>query len=529
MGIGALKVKMNKYCLTLNPATNSRMDRNTTLPLKYIFSKPRAVSIAAVLLFIPLLFIGIHTSHDWGDDFAQYIHQAGNIVHGIPQSETGYVFNQYNAVIGPKAYPAGFPLLLAPVYALSGNNMLAFTSFISLIYIMLGLLMVIFYRNYFSRITALVLAIIFLYNPQMIIFKREVMSDIPFTALLVLNFILYLKYKFTNLKYSIALALITGFMLAVRPAGIVFVAAVAMEQLVWLIRRKTAFRNVALQTGMIVLIPVVLYFVINSILFRIPSGGSISDYLTFYSTGNYLQTIPENLAHYIEVFWYLYIPDGGVLRGLSLLLGAVMLAMTLIGFLKRLLHEPGVTEWFFIFYMILLLLYPYNNSAFRFMVPLGFIFLFYAATGLKTIQLFPRIPAWKKAVGIGVLIMLLFMPGLIDIARSGGEPLEGPQQQTAIATFNYISKNVPADAVVVFAKPRALALYAGCQSMADPCTADPTLVHKQVTEARASYLLMNNKLTSETMQRYARVMGSRLTKQFKNEDFTLYKINPVSP
>ena len=132
------------------------MNENSIRRFKNILSKPGYLTSLAILLFLPLIFIGTHSSHDWGDDFAQYIHQAGNIVQGIPQSETGYVYNQLN-YIGPQAYPAGFPLLLAPVYAIAGNSMLAFTTFISLIYILLGLLMVIFYRKYFSPITALVL------------------------------------------------------------------------------------------------------------------------------------------------------------------------------------------------------------------------------------------------------------------------------------------------------------------------------------------------------------------------------------
>ena len=71
------------------------------------------------LLCLPVLFINIKDTHDWGDDPAQYIHQAKNIVDGKPQSETGYIFNEDN-FLDPKAYPVGFPLLLAPVYCFFG-------------------------------------------------------------------------------------------------------------------------------------------------------------------------------------------------------------------------------------------------------------------------------------------------------------------------------------------------------------------------------------------------------------------------
>lgn len=504
------------------------MGEKTIESLKYFLSKPRSVTIIAVLLFLPLIFLGTRTSHDWGDDFAQYIHQAGNMVSGIPQSETGFIYSQEN-YIGPQAYPVGFPMLLAPVYAIAGNNMLAFTTYISLIYIALGLLMVIFYRRYFSWITALVLAFIFLYNPQMIIFKREVMSDIPFAALLVLNFILYQKLKSGNWKQIIVIAIVTGFMLVVRPAGIVFVAALVTEQLYHLIKRKTTFGNFSIKSGIFILVPVLLYFIINSIIFKIPSGGSIRDYLLYYYSGNIIQIIPENLAHHIEVFRYLYVPESGILRGFSLLLGAIMITSTLLGFVKRMLEGPDAMDWFFIFYAMMLLVFPNNDSAYRLMVPLGFIFLYYAALGLKDFQLLVDAPAWKKAISIGILILILFLPGLVSIARTGNNTLEGPQQKSAREAFAYIQKHVPAEAVVVFSKPRALALYAGCQSMADPFTTDPTQIHIQIVEAKATFLLVHNKLTTDPMKRYARVMLSRLTKQWENKDFVLYKINPVNP
>ncbi|MFA5973572.1 MAG: glycosyltransferase family 39 protein [Lentimicrobiaceae bacterium] len=505
------------------------MDENTKLRFKNILSKPRSLIVIAAILFLPLLFIGTHTSHDWGDDFAQYIHQAGNTVHNIPQSQTGYIYNTLNPRIGPKAYPMGFPLMLAPVYAIAGNKIEAFITLISLLYIVLGILMVVFYRNYFSWITALVLAVIFLYNPQVVLFKREVMSDIPFSALLVLSFILHQKLKPGNLKQLIVLASVSGFMLAVRPAGIVFIAAVVVEQIDSLIRHKIKATEFATRGGILILIPFLIYYMINLYIFKIPSGGSIRDYLLFYDPVNLIKTIPENLAQYIEVLRYLYVPQAGIFNGLSSLLGSLMVTMMLLGFIKRMMQGPQVIDWCFIFYGIMLLGYNYNNSGSRFLVPLGFIFLFYAVTGLKTVQLLPQVPAWKKAISSGILIMLLFMPGLISIIRLGGNTLEGPQQKSAIEAFSYISKNVPADAVVVFAKPRALALYAGCQSLADPATTDPTLLHVQITKANASYLLIYSKLTSESMIRYSQVMQNRLTKQWANNEFVLYHINPVIP
>jgi hypothetical protein len=203
--------------------------------------------------------------------------------------------------------------------------------------------------------------------------------------------------------------------------------------------------------------------------------------------------------------------------------------MTLLGFIKRIIQGAEVTEWFFVLYIIMLLVLPNHNSAFRLMVPLGFLTLFYAATGVKSLQLPAGLETWKKAVIPGTLVFILFVPGIYNIARSQSNIIEGPQRESSVEAFNFISKNVPSEAVVVFAKPRALALYAGCKSMADPNTTDPIQLHLQVTEAGATYLLSHDKLTDETMKRYSRVMLPRLTKLWENKEFVLYKINPVTP
>lgn len=496
--------------------------------LLHVFTKPYAALITAALLFLPLFFLGTHTSHDWGDDFAQYIHQTINIVNGIPQSETGYIYNQLNC-IGPKAYPIGFPLMLVPVYAIAGNSMLAFTSYISFFYIVLALLLVIFYRNYFSWISAIALTLIFTYNPQMLLFKSEIMSDIPFMALLALNFILYQRLKNGNLKQLIVIAISAGAMLALRPVGIVFIAAVSLEQLLLFIRRKIDLQGFAMKTVALTLIPIGIYVLLNMIIYKIPSGGSINDYLLLFYSGNIFQVIPENFAHHVEVFRYLYVPFTDSFRGFALLLGSAMLTLSLIGFLIRLARNPQAIDWFFIMYACMLLVYPNNSSAFRLMMPIGFIILLYVGTGLKSIRFLTTMPEWGKAVLLGGIVLLLFIPGITKVVRAGNKTLDGPQQKTSIEAFKYIRENVTHEAIIVFVKPRALALYAGCNGMADPFTTDPTLIHLQIMEAKASHLLIHNTITAESLKRYSRVMSNRLTKEWGNKDFILYKINPIDP
>ena len=132
-----------------------------------------------LILLIPLLVTNIKSSHDWGDDFAQYIHQAKNITEGVSQNETGYVFNA-DTFLGPKAYPVGFPLLLAPVIAYYGIDYEAINVYLSVFLVLSCLIGFLLLRKYFTAPTAIITTLVIAYNPVTLNFKTEILSDIPF-------------------------------------------------------------------------------------------------------------------------------------------------------------------------------------------------------------------------------------------------------------------------------------------------------------------------------------------------------------
>lgn len=89
---------------------------------------PAVVFLFGVLMFayIVLVLAAMTDGHVWGDDWAQYVLHARNIVTGHPYTDTGYLFNPDRPHVGPPSYPPGLPLLLAPILAVSGINIFAF-------------------------------------------------------------------------------------------------------------------------------------------------------------------------------------------------------------------------------------------------------------------------------------------------------------------------------------------------------------------------------------------------------------------
>jgi hypothetical protein len=243
-------------------------------------------------------------------------------------------------------------------------------------------------------------------------------------------------------------------------------------------------------------------------------------------SGGFIRLMADNFTINVLTFRYMYEPESGILKGFSIIMGSGLLIFTVLGFIKRLFNKPGLIEWFFILYIFMLLVFPYQNSWFRLMVPIGFIFLLYAAQGFKMLNLDTIAPKRWVTIALAIAIFMLYVPGIFQVCKAGNQVLEGPQQIAAKEAFAFIQGNVPAKEIVVFAKPRALALYSGCRSLCDPFTNDPTKLHAEISNAGANYLLIHKTLTAQKMHRYVQVMKNRLTTVWANSDFTLYRINP---
>ena len=89
--------------------------------------RTKILFIVIVISFI----IGAGTlrrGHEWGDDWAWYVLQAQSILKGNTAEfiqTSAFTNNESTTYVGPLAYPWGYPLILAPAYAMKGINPLA--------------------------------------------------------------------------------------------------------------------------------------------------------------------------------------------------------------------------------------------------------------------------------------------------------------------------------------------------------------------------------------------------------------------
>ncbi len=485
--------------------------------------KSRFIWLMAVML-LPLFFINMRASHDWGGDFAMYIMQAENIVKGVPQSETPYIYNPDNAVLGPPAYPIGFPLLLSPVYAVAGNSVFAFTLWITAFLYGLGMLIAVFMRKYFSDLIAFFLVLILIYNPWTLNMKLEIMSEFPFTFLLLLCFFLFEKYGKGPFWIGIIIAIFGGLLMSVRAIGVVFPIAV----LIWAIRKRFIEKDKTPMSkcvcGFLVGVgSILVYLLLNNSIFPVPQaeGGS---YAGIWGEEKLYATVLYNLAYYTEQFKFFFSPWGGSWNFLPLILKAAIFTFTLLGMIRTFFRRLELMDMIVILYFGVLLVYPYRNAGIRFLFPIMPFLAFYLVKGLETVHIFPNIKDIAKVWFLGCLVLVSYLNMLWFIICTDHQTLKGPQEQLSLEAFEYIRNNTGEDDVIIFAKPRVLALYAKRHSLANCKESSPQEIADLIFAYEADYVFTHTELPDAAIHDFIRKQDYICEYLWSNEKFVLYKV-----
>jgi hypothetical protein len=485
------------------------------------------------LVCLPVFFINIKSSHDWGDDFAQYILQAKNIVKGLPQQQTGYLYNPEFLELGPPTSPVGFPLLLAPVYAIFGNNMMHFNLYISLFLFSFGLLMFRFLNKHYSTLVSIILVAAFVYNPYTLKFKTEIMSDIPFSLLLLGCIMMYQNEKpFTYVK-SILLMLCVGFLISIRNIGIVFLFALVVDSLINLYRNRRQlkqnefnYKN-ALTPVIIAIGGFSIYILLNKVIFK-ATGEGIFTYTYLFDFDKLWYFIRVNLSNYmleLRAFfagWFDYEPG----QFIGFLSGSMLFTFVILGMIKKLTEKIDFMTIFTVVYLSAIIVYPFTKAGFRLLLPLIPYLLFYCVQGIGSINIKSDLKPNMLALIIAVVVLLSYQKGLSNIFKNQNEVLPGPLDGLGKEAFHYVKKNTPANARFNFVRARAFALYAGRQCMSHRPNQSLTEIDRSNSKFGVDYILINDEISDDSIKAYVRIHENHWNQVWRNDQYSLFKHRP---
>lgn len=432
-----------------------------------------------------------------GDDYAQYLHQSRNFVESKPQNETGLKYTEYLAYWGnPKYTSIGFPLILCPVYFLGGQKIIHFSTYISFLLFITGVILYFFYLKTFkNNILSLILVFIFTFNPYVVNFKASILSEIPFMLFILLIFYLY---QFTNKHKNSSIFLISlliGFTITIRPAGAPLILTTFLYPLILIFLFKEPKKNFKLL--LIPIFSIIFYLIITKLIFKIPQD-------TYFQKSILVQKIlPIDI--YLKILKNLFYTFHEVIPqfkfiGLNIFIYTITLLSIFFGYLLKVFKKIELSEIFVIIYIIMLLYL--NTSAgqgFRYLLPLFPFFIEYIYIFLNTIFFKSKI---KYLFYTFIIIFLAINYNKIikiHIQNNLNSLNEGVESPLAIETFNYINQNINPDKMIIFRESRTLALFT--QNYTHPIIpffSDQTIedMKKKYYDIGSNYLLFDKKSPS---------------------------------
>lgn len=416
-----------------------------------------------ILIIILLLSMVIGSSHltrghEWGDDFASYIMQARSILNGDMQGfieHNSITIYQSSSQIGPVAYPWGYPLILTPVYAIKGISPLAlklpglffFAGFLICFYLMM--------RPRLTQMESLLLVSLFAFNPMLVDFLDQILSDIPFLFFSTLALLLMIEEKRRSILDYALLGGVLAFAFFNRTTGILLlVSFLGVELLkVWRYRANRQLAISLLRNIFIVCITFGILWLFYSLIF--PAGSeSYFDQLRGFKLGTALGFIND----YFQLF-SAFLGNSIIWRDLYyLLFGFFLLGL----WLRR--KDDLVFIIFFSLWVLLLIIWPIWQGP-RFLFPLLPIFMYFTFQGMKSV--IDKLTGRYRQLGqrafysfwlliAGIFLFNSSVNAYVNLRNN--RSINGPFDLYSLEVYNFIREKTPSDSLIVFFKPRVMRL-----------------------------------------------------------------------
>ncbi len=486
--------------------------------------KKNITILLLIVLFSSTLSFSLLTrGHLWWDDFAGYLMQARSIIAGdmagFIQHSTISV-EKSSAPPGPIAYPWGFPLILAPLYALFGINLIVFKLVNILFY---ALFLPLFYYILRTRLpvsASLTISAILAFSPPILNRFDLILSDIPFlffSSLAIFQIDRLFKDDQTR-REKILLGLVIFAAYFLRTNGILLlVTLLGLDALKGWPRPRAIWVRIRLNA------PVYITFILCALLEKLIFPGGQGSYFTHFSMFT-IERLLDNLAYYLTLpasFFDFFTPLD-VLSPAEYGIALLAAIFSFVGIAKRFWQELPVLLYAVLTFSIFIL-WP-ERQGLRFIYPILPFLLYFAFAGGHILAERTNLIIEKILLGlwIGLAVISfgtsLTLGGLLTGVRPS---INGPFDPVSSEMFKYIREQTPPDSLIVFFKPRAMHLMTNRDSiMLRECS--------RLGEGDYVVIRDNNGENDQVDPNKIKKCGQNipLVQVFKNKRFTIYQVGP---
>jgi len=499
------------------------------------FLKSEAISSVAVksshYVWLAILVIGgfylltIRQGHNWGDDFSMYIQHARNIVAGAQYNATGYIY--LPPYIGPDSYPPVYPLMLAPVVWLFGESLTAMKVELVLLFMLALFLLVKDVKDVLPANWQLALVALVGLNPYFWTQKDYVRSEIPFFAATFLSIYLVRKsYEAFDAgatgKFKLGYVLATGvsfyLVYGTRSIGLVLLPSLVLYDL---IRRRKWFAPSWYVVGVAATLFALMalqYVLLRSDrayaeIVMVESGSFLRDWMRFI-----LLNVPRYLSSLTQIW------DNGYAELPRIGLTLAMTGLAAIGFLAQVIRKITFIELFVLLYTISVVVVPMDGGV-RYLLPVVPFYIFYSLQGLRAL------PEWKgfRKLAISSVAVAVLASYAVGFTRYDMEEIpNGITTTEAVEFFDYVKRQTAENDVIIFTKPRALALYTGRKTSFYPVLLDDKGIWEYFQRIGATHIVSGPKgiepHDQEFLSKFLNRHRGLLQEEYSNAAFTVYRI-----
>ncbi|MEW5914476.1 MAG: glycosyltransferase family 39 protein [Thermodesulfobacteriota bacterium] len=476
---------------------------------------PWIVSLA-VLLFLALNLTTLKPGHPPGGDFAHYIIIAQNILAG-----RSYNTGVFMPGVQAQSYPPGFPLLIAPVLQTAGPNLVWLKLPVVLLWPLTAWLLALIARRRLGGENALWVFLFMLFAPWFFVFKQNVLSDVPFTLLVIGAIWAFLNYADGRRAGWLALALaFTAASLLVRTAGVALVGAAVLY--LALRRRAWAAALLTALVGAATLLIIKLW------------AASASEYLSLFHDPVFwalrlARMLPAKLAKVLGFFFPLFRGGQWVLAGVEAAAGLGLICLAAWGWLKRGLpwREWGLVCAFVVLYMVMILLWPFNEGP-RFYAPVAGLLVIYLAQGL--LAFFGQNSRLRRFLPQTLLRTVLLAGLALNLGNTAllwsysGDVVERPPDK---ALYAWVQHNLGPQDHYLYAYPRVLALFS--DRIGDKYYWNDSLAANQARMDRPGLNWLILRRLEDQAAIAAAGRDPRLRPVWSNEIYSVFRLQPSAP
>ena len=401
-----------------------------------------------LLLLSPTYFLDNNNTHDWGDDFAQYLYQAKCLRNNTEPVKKINNINEY----GSAKRGVLFSELLAilPSY----SEIKPYKQLIFVFYLLSAVVVFMFFSVYFNSFLSLLLTLCIYLNYHVLDLKAIVMPEFVFMFFVYFVFVLNEKQSFKSKIYLISLIL--GLLTTIRTIGIAFFIAYILTLL---LQKEKKWKEKFIDAFKSILVFAVIIFLINMLILPQIHNEEYSFYKNVFISEINFGSIAFNLSSYYSGLQLLF--EQEVPRYMNCIIFYSILILISIGIVIRLKSFLGFKEISLVLYLLVLIIFPRNGACIRYLIPLTPLLIYYLAVGGFYIFSFTTITNTYAAplISIYFLVLILSNSKTIWISFHELKNSYGPYNKEIMADFQKIKTITKPNESIAFQKPFTINLF----------------------------------------------------------------------